>query len=100
MGPAQFIPSTWKMFAPRIAAALGIPQANPWIARDAIMANAIYIADLGAGAQTYTAERNAACKYFSGSSCDAAGGVIASYGNSVVAKANKFQQDIDFLADI
>ncbi len=100
MGPAQFIPSTWKMFAPRIAAALGIAQANPWIARDAIMANAIYIADLGAGAQTYTSERNAACKYFSGSSCDAAGGVIASYGNSVVAKANKFQQDIDFLSDI
>lgn len=100
MGPAQFIPSTWQMFAPRIAAALGVAQANPWLARDAVMANAIYIADLGAGSQTYTSERNAACRYFSGSPCSASNGVIASYGDSVVAKANKFQQDIDFLSDI
>lgn len=100
MGPAQFIPSTWQVFAPRVASALGVNQANPWLARDAIMANAIYISDLGAGAQTYTAERNAACKYFSGSSCDASSSIIASYGNSVVAKANKFQQDIDFLKDL
>lgn len=100
MGPAQFIPSTWQMFAPRIASALGVAQANPWIARDAVMANAIYISDLGAGAQTYTAERNAACRYFSGSPCSASNSVIGSYGDSVVAKANKFQQDIDFLKDI
>ncbi len=100
MGPAQFIPSTWQMFAPRIAASLGVPQANPWIARDAVMANAIYVSDLGAGAQTYTAERNAACRYFSGSPCSASNSTIGSYGDSVVAKANKFQQDIDFLKDI
>lgn len=99
MGPAQFIPSTWQLFAGRVAAKLGVSQANPWSAKDAIMANAIYIADLGATAQTYSAERNAACRYFSGSACSVAGGMIASYGDSVIAKAAKFQQDIDFLKD-
>jgi hypothetical protein len=28
------------------------------------------LADLGAGSQTYSSERNAACRYYSGRSCD------------------------------
>jgi membrane-bound lytic murein transglycosylase B len=96
LGPAQFIPSTWKLYTARLIAALGVSQPDPWSAKDAIMANALYIADLGAGAGTYTAERNAACKYFSGQSCPSTGW-IAGYGDSVVAKANNFQQNIDFL---
>ena len=99
MGPSQFIPSTWQLYAPRIEAATGITTANPWDPRDAIMATALYLADLGADAQTYTAERNAACKYYSGRSCDTKSPPNASYGNSVVAKADTYQQNIDYLAN-
>lgn len=95
MGPTQFIPSTWMLFEPRLEAALGIPAANPWNAGHAIMATALYLQDVGAARQTYTAERESACRYYSGQGCK--GGAIASYGDSVIAKATKFQQDIDFL---
>lgn len=96
MGPTQFIPSTWEMFEARIKTALGVAATNPWNAEHAIMATALYLSDVGASGQTYTAERNAACIYYSGRACSA---VSAVYGDSVVAKAAKFQQDIDFLAD-
>jgi len=97
MGPSQFIPSTWQLYAPRIETATGVTTANPWDPRDAIMATALYLADLGAGSQTYTAERNAACKYYSGRSCDSKSPPNTAYGNSVVAKADTYQQNIDYL---
>lgn len=96
MGPTQFIPSTWELFEARLKVALGVGATNPWHAEHAIMATALYLSDVGAGLQTYTAERDAACKYYSGRACSVAG---ASYGDSVIAKATKFQQDIDFLDD-
>ncbi|MES2007034.1 MAG: hypothetical protein V4436_02920 [Patescibacteria group bacterium] len=99
MGPSQFIPSTWNTFAPRIATAVGVTSPNPWDPRDAITATAIYLSDLGAGLQTYSAERNAACKYYSGRACDSRTPVNTTYGNSVVKKADTFQQNIDFLKD-
>ena len=99
MGPAQFIPSTWKMLANRIATLLGIKTPDPWYPRDAFMASAIYLTDLGAGAETYTAERNAACKYYSGSSCGLVKG-NTTYGDSVYAKATNIQTTmIDPLQD-
>lgn len=97
MGPTQFIPSTWVLFEARLKAALGVPATNPWNAGHAIMATGLYLADVGAAGGTYTAERNAACRYYSGGSCT--GGAISTYGDSVMAKATKFQQDIDFLKD-
>ena len=99
MGPTQFIPSTWELFEPRLKAALGVPATNPWNAGHAIMATGLYLADVGAGAGGVTAEKNAACRYYSGRACPGTGGAIDSYGASVVGKANKFQQDIDFLKD-
>lgn len=100
MGPSQFIPSTWVLYESRIKKALGIADANPWDARDAIMATALYLSDLGAGTGTYTAERNAACKYYSGRSCDSRKPANTGYGNSVVAKAEDFQENIDFLKGV
>jgi len=97
MGPSQFIPSTWVLYAPRIETATGFTTANPWDPRDSIMATALYLSDLGASAQTYTSERNAACKYYSGRSCDSRSPPNASYGNSVVAKADTYQRNIDYL---
>lgn len=95
MGPAQFIPSTWKIFATRIAQAMGKTLADPWNPADAIMANAIYMLDLGAAAQTYTAEREAACRYYSGRACGAANNSF--YGNSVMNIKKDIQANIDII---
>ncbi len=93
MGPAQFIPSTWQLFSSRIASLLGITTPNPWAAEDAFMASAIYLTDLGAVAGSYTGERNAACKYYSGSSCRA-GSINSTYGNQVMTKAQNIQDNM------
>jgi peptidoglycan hydrolase CwlO-like protein len=91
MGPAQFIASTWMLFVSRIQKALGISDfANPWNPQHAFMASALYLSDLGATAGSYTAESNAACKYYSGSSCSKSS-FVASYGTSVMGLANKIQ---------
>ncbi len=101
MGPTQFIPSTWAGFIPRLKNVLGVSVPNPWDAKHAITATALYISDLGAGTQTYTAERNAACKYYSGSVCTPGRKPANTfYGDQVIAKAEKFQADIDFLKNI
>jgi hypothetical protein len=99
MGPSQFIPSTWQWIKGRVASFLGIKTPDPWNARDAFMASAIYLSDLGAGAKTYTAERNAACKYYSGRACGLVTG-NTTYGNSVMTKATNIQTNmIDPLQD-
>ena len=93
MGPSQFIPSTWELFKARIASAIGVSenQADPWNPSHSFMATAIYLADLGASASGYTAERNAACRYYSGRSCDSRSPVNSFYGNQVMAKAENIQ---------
>ncbi len=90
MGPSQFIPSTWDIFDERIEKALGVSMANPWNPEHAILASSLYLSDLGAGLQTYSAERDAACRYYSGRKCSA--GTGASYGTSVMAKAANIQE--------
>lgn len=101
MGPAQFIASTWVLLVDRLQQTLGISaEPNPWNPAHAIMSLALYMEDLGAGAGTYSAERNAACRYYSGRSCSASS-LIASYGNSVIAKADAIQRTkIDALAGL
>lgn len=98
MGPSQFIPTTWKAYAPRIEKALGVSVANPWNPEHAFTATAIYVADLGATAQTYTAERTAALRYYAGSNWSLPQNAF--YGNSVMAHAEGFQNNIDFLEDL
>jgi len=97
MGPSQFIPATWESYENRVAAAVGVSIANPWNPAHAIMATALYVKDLGASAQTYTAEREAACKYYSGRGCAVPGVTNAFYGNAVMAHAAAYQKDIDVL---
>lgn len=96
MGPAQFIPSTWEAVQNRVAASLGKSSANPWIARDAIMASATYLKDRG-GVGGEANERNAACRYYSGRACDGKRPPNSFYGNSVMALARTIQADIDYL---
>lgn len=90
MGPAQFIPSTWKIFEERLKTALG-HEANPWYAEDAFTASAMYLGDLGANSGTYSGETRAACKYYG------SGGSTCTYGKSVMKLKTSIQSDIDYL---
>jgi len=90
MGPAQFIPSTWDLFSPRIAAAGGSSTPDPWDPHDAFLAAALYLSDLGASNNTYAAEKTAACHYYSGQACSRSW-YANSYGNSVMQKAKNIQ---------
>ena len=99
MGPAQFIPSTWVLLQQRIADALGqsLSTVNPWNPQDAFTASALYLSDLGARVGSYTSERTAACKYFSGQACGLVYG-NTTYATQVLAKANYIQtSEIDQL---
>jgi membrane-bound lytic murein transglycosylase B len=98
MGPSQFIPTTWLSYESRIKSALGVSAPNPWNPEHAFTATALYVADLGATAQTYTAERTAALKYYAGSNWSKPQNQF--YGNQVLGHATTFQQNIDFLADV
>ncbi|MFA6257897.1 MAG: lytic murein transglycosylase [Candidatus Paceibacterota bacterium] len=90
MGPAQFIPSTWKLFATRLKNALG-HFANPWSPRDAFMASGMYLTDLGAVGNSASAQNKAACKYYG------SGGATCSYSRSVMTLKAKIQANIDLL---
>ncbi len=100
MGPSQFIPSTWVLYQDRVAklAGHGGTPANPWDNRDAFTATALYMTDLGASLQTYTAERTAALKYFAGSNWNKSSSSF--YGDSVMKYAEQFQQQIDILSGV
>lgn len=91
MGYTQFIPSTWVLVEDRVESYLGTKIANPWNPSNAVMATAVFLQDLGAGAQTYTAEYNSACRYY---------GSCSSYASSVMKKASLIQLDINKLEDL
>ncbi|MDO8548171.1 MAG: hypothetical protein Q7R71_00665 [bacterium] len=109
MGPAQFIPSTWALYAgyvkpdwhydsskDRIGARTGNKPPNPWDPEDAFMASALYLTDSGADAKTASAEFRAAMCYLAG-----CGNVnnksLQFYGQQVAALATQFQQQIDVI---
>lgn len=85
MGPAQFIPSTWNLFTDRLKNIFGRP-ADPWGIKDSFTASALYLSDLGAGAQTSAKESSAASRYYGGSSA---------YARSVMNRASCIQSFID-----
>src|SRR3989338_2051791 len=85
MGPAQFIPSTWNLFDERLKALLGTAP-DPWGIKDSFTASGLYLADLGASAQTATKESTAASRYYGGSSA---------YARNVMSRANCIQTFID-----
>ncbi|MCX6758018.1 MAG: lytic murein transglycosylase [Candidatus Nomurabacteria bacterium] len=91
MGPAQFIPSTWKLFISRISKVTNSNPPSPWDPEDAFTASALYLTDLGAVGDSTSAQSRAACKYYG------SGGASCSYSKSVIALKNKIQGDIDYL---
>ncbi|MDP3990776.1 MAG: lytic murein transglycosylase [Candidatus Nealsonbacteria bacterium] len=93
MGPAQFIPSTWMMYKNRVAELKGSP-ADPWNISDAFLAAAVYLADAGATKKTHDYEWCAALSYFAGS-CSLSKQIrYEFYGDSVMAIAARYEQDI------
>ena len=91
MGPAQFIPTTWRGYEAQVRALTG--SADPWNIRDAFTAAAVKLKKDGASSQTRDAEWRAALIYFSGS----ANAKYRFYGDSVLAIADRYEDDLKAL---
>jgi len=107
MGPAQFIPSTWALYAgyakpayqydsstDRVGRITGDTPPNPWVPKDALMASALYLTDSGADARTPSAEFRAAMCYLAGCG-NTSNRSLQFYGNQVLCLELKYQSDID-----
>ena len=86
MGPSQFIPSTWALYAPKVKAATG-RTANPWDISNAFLATGLYLEALGGGKNEFSA----AMHYFSGASWAK---WEEFYGRSVIQIAAQYEEDI------
>lgn len=96
MGPAQFMPTTWALYADRIAKATKHNPPNPWDNGDAFMAAAILLMDNGADRGTAYSERLAALRYLAGWK-NAEKAAYSFYGDDVMALTAKYQKLIDIL---
>lgn len=92
MGPAQFLPSTWRGYESGVKRITGRDVASPWVNQDAFIASGLYLRDAGAA----TSERMAAAKYYCGGNWNR---YVCTevYGRKVTDRAASFQADIDVL---
>lgn len=96
MGPAQFIPSTWKAYEDKIRKVIG-EEPNPWNIYHAFVAAGIKLAEAGANKQTYEAEWKAAMIYFAGGNWS--NPAYRFYGDSVMSIAERFENDIKIIKE-
>lgn len=95
MGPSQFIPTTWMSYRNRIAAVTGNNPPNPWNPIDAFTATSLFLADLGAASGTFSAERQAALRYYAGGNWNKPQNAF--YGDSVMRIAEGYERQIQIL---
>ncbi len=98
MGPAQFIPSTWKRFESAIAATTGSNPPNPWNNADAFVAAGLYLKQYGAASKNSADEKKAAAIYYCGSNWQRY--ACTYYAGKVLDNAAKFQKDIELLESV
>ena len=109
MGPAQFIPSTWAIYAgypkpsynyeaseDRVGKLTGNYPPSPWNPKDAFMASALYLTDSGAAKKTGRDEFIAAMCYLAGCG-NASKKSLQFYGDQVLCLELKYQKDIDII---
>jgi len=96
MGPAQFIPSTWKAYEDKISKLIG-GTPNPWNIYHAFVAAGVKLAEAGANLRTYNAEWKAAMIYFAGSNWS--NPAYRFYGDSVMSIAERFEEDIKIIKE-
>lgn len=107
MGPAQFMPSTWKLYEKDIANITGSNPPSPWNNADAFTATALYLkGSLSSGAcrnyadqipsqRQFLLERCAASQYYAGKNWYS---YRFAYGDPVANKAQQFQKDIETIS--
>ncbi len=95
MGPAQFMPTTWQLYANRISNITGRNPPNPWDPYDSFVAAALLLKDNGAIDGNYAAERKAALKYLAGANWSKS--AYSFYGDDVMSLAAKYQEQINIL---
>ena len=108
MGPAQFMPNTWQLYKKDIIKVTGNNLPNPWKNSDAFVATALYLKNSSDSSSCrnyaeenqrilpyqFLLERCAAAQYYAGGNWHR---FRFAYGDPVVERANKFQQDINIL---
>ena len=98
MGPAQFIPTTWKLFKKGVTKITGNNPPNPWDPKDAFVASALLLRDNGARAGDTNSEWKAAMKYLAGVNWNKP--AYRFYGDDIMAIAIKYQDQIDIIQSL